>query len=559
MKEKTRRSIVIVFLAFVVVMVLGACNQRQQTSAQSAGASTQRPSIRISYIGTEGYWTPYTYSSNWGFEVLKLFYDKLFYYDEDLNLKPWLVKEYQINDNYTEFTLKLHENAKWHDGKPLTAEDVAFTYEYFSEARQPRSRWTSPLRRVEKVEVLDTYTVKITTKASEFEWLRIPFTDTPIIPKHIWDNVTEPFQFDGGTGDGKSGVIGSGPYRMVECEFDSYYRFVANDDHFLVTPNLEQIEIVVFKDRNSEYSAFVARQIDMIGQNLTADVIDQFMADPSMTVGQAFGFTSTVMQANFDMYPFNVPEFNRAIAHLINYQEIIDVVWLGYADKAYPSMVHPMISYFNPNQRTYDFNIARANEILDNLGFTRRDADGIRRDDRGRRLEFVNLTNNVNTQRIRAIELMSQDFRQAGILMTVRTAETGTYNRLTAPQSQGEPWGREYEISISGPGQSYQMSDLSMGQIFYSDYYTHGTNNLTGYNNPVFDAMFLRQLNELNPERRVERHKEMQAWIAENNPPYWPLVHPLDTYAYYADVYDGYKVKAGHSILHILSFVTFNK
>ena len=86
--------------------------------------------LKIGLSSEEGTLNPYTYKTETGMDLVRLVYDPLFQIDKNLVSKPWLVKSFSLSADKLLLTMKLHENVKWHDGKPLTSADVKFTYEY---------------------------------------------------------------------------------------------------------------------------------------------------------------------------------------------------------------------------------------------------------------------------------------------------------------------------------------------------------------------------------------------------------------------------------------------
>ena len=114
------------------------------SNAAPSFAQTDVQSLKIGIIGDESTLNPYTYNTGYpGLDLVSLLYDTLFQLDQDNKPIPWLVKEYTISEDGLTYNLKLNENIKWHDGKPLTAEDVKFTIDYFLE--YPKSRFTNPV------------------------------------------------------------------------------------------------------------------------------------------------------------------------------------------------------------------------------------------------------------------------------------------------------------------------------------------------------------------------------------------------------------------------------
>ena len=157
--------------------------------------------------GDFGYPNPFRHQNRGpGFFKMELIYDSLLEKDEK-GLTPWLAKEWTVSEDGQTYTFTLVDNATWHDGKPLTAEDVAFTVKYF-EAHPPMRGGLM----LHGKYLMDSVTVNGNTVT-----IHIPeYTPTAlekigsmrIIPKHVWEKVEDPAKFSG-EGD----VVGSGPYK----------------------------------------------------------------------------------------------------------------------------------------------------------------------------------------------------------------------------------------------------------------------------------------------------------------------------------------------------------
>ncbi|MCL6528210.1 MAG: hypothetical protein K6T57_15230 [Thermaceae bacterium] len=156
----------------------------------------------------EGELTPYTYVTGYpGWNMMSLVFDTLMLNDLSDVPKPWLAESVSSANGGRQWTIKLREGAKWHDGKPLTSADVKFSYEYYK--KYPLvGRFATAVRPINEIRTPDERTVILTLPRPEANFQLAPLADAPILPKHIWEGVTDPRAF--------KNAIGSGPYKLVE-------------------------------------------------------------------------------------------------------------------------------------------------------------------------------------------------------------------------------------------------------------------------------------------------------------------------------------------------------
>ena len=181
---------------------------------------------------------------DWFFDMVV--YDRLFQVDTDLSLKPWLCKEWKVSPDGLTYTIKIHENATWHDGTPLTIHDLNFTIWYVIENQVPA--WYPDVMYVKETKVLDDYTIQITLNQT-FAWFKRRMGTFIILPKHIWEglkwDVPEPPE-----------IVGSGPFKVVERVEGEYIKFERHPNYFKAGyPRLDTLIFKVIAKPDAEYLA----------------------------------------------------------------------------------------------------------------------------------------------------------------------------------------------------------------------------------------------------------------------------------------------------------------
>lgn len=490
----------------------------------------------------ESYMTPYTYEHEDGCTLFKLTYDPLFSLDENGNPEPWLAKEYSCNDDYTEFTVTIYDNVTFHDGEPLTAEDVKFTFEYLQ--KYEKSRFSTPAAYIDSMELDGDYTVTFHLSAPQPEFLNKPLAEMGILPEHIWKDVTEPTAFDN--------TIGSGPYKLVDTKIGEYYLFEANDNYFRGTPVAKQIYMPVMKDKSAIFTAMQAGEVDATPTTLPVELLEQFENNSNIGIIQVTGYSTNQLFFNCERYPFDIPQFRKALAMAVNTQELTDVVMLGSATAGGLGFVHPEHPTYNPNINALEFDLEGAAAILDELNFVDTDGDGIRETDTGEKLSFEIITASNSPQRIRSAEIIKEWYAEIGVEITVTSVDFSIVIEKVWPEYTASN-GRDFDMTIFGWGATTMGVVTRYVECFYSDL-EKGNSNLNAYANPDMDALLDKMAVEIDQEQLETYIDEMQQILSEDYS-HVSLFYPTLICAYNSNKMTQWHTVKGVGIVNHQSFV----
>lgn len=184
---------------------------------------------------------------------------------DGITIMPDLAKTWTVGDDFTTFTLKLETGIRWHDGKPLTVEDVSYALNRWAKppsgVLQPRAAGFAAITSVDKV---DDATLKITIKSPSVDFVE-DLADSwhLILPKHV-------LELEGGV-NAPERVIGTGPFMLKKAERDNFIESERNPSYFRTTPDgkpfpyLDQVTSVAFGDFDSAGAAFLTRRVDRLG------------------------------------------------------------------------------------------------------------------------------------------------------------------------------------------------------------------------------------------------------------------------------------------------------
>ncbi len=501
--------------------------------------------VRAAITGDEGTLNPYTYISGFpGWNLLMLQYDSLLQLDAAGRPQPWLAESVTVNDELTEYSVKLVEDVRWHDGQFLTADDVAFTVDYFINNTQ--SRFARDLRGVAEVVITDPFNLTFVLEAPNPGFDLVALADVPIIPRHIWEPVTNPeeHQFE------SAANIGSGPYKLVDYDEGQSYRFEANWDYFRGTPAVDELVVVVFADDAGALSAIRSGGVDVIFERISPEQITLLDAQDPLDISQGPEFSTQMINFDASRRPFDDVVVRQAIDLAMDREDIVDTVYLGAATPGSPGWVHPGHPSYNPEVlAVYDPNLA--NSLLDQAGYTDADGDGIREFD-GQPMSFEIIANSSDSLRLRIAELTVEMLAEIGIEGRVAAVETATWENAVWPGFDVNN-GRNYEIAMWGWSAPVQANTLRVPSLIHSSPGI-GSLNLTGFANAQVDSLSEELLVEPDPARRLELLSQLQELIAADLP-FVLLAYPDGAYVYDSSVYADWEFIAGQGIVSKLSLL----
>ena len=433
-----------------------------------------------------------------------LIYDKLGIMEPtpDYEILPRLATSWETEDGQT-WTFHIRDDATFHDGIPVTAEDVAFTLEYLPKADPV---WASTDTVCESIEVIDDYTVQFTLKAPiggpspAAYWL-------PIFPKHIF----EPYK-DNMSAYPNDEAIGSGPFKLKEFKPSEYIWFEANKDYWGERPYVDEVVYRVYGSSDALYMALKSGEADMIGlSGCSALVVDELEAEENLKVIKSPGIGQYWLSFNLHKDgPIQDLNVRKAIMHAIDRDRMIDLVALGYAQKC-DSWVYPELPEYNPNLPQYDYDVDEAKVILDQAGYIDNDGDGIRNDPAtGKNMEFDLLVAATWTSAVKMATLLKEQLTEIGIAVNMLALDQDTYYAfLYTPQ--GDLYDIGFSMEAAGPLGAWIWD-------FGRSYEAGGGWNTSYYYNPEFDEALVKMNSERDLEKRNEYIYEMQMMIAEDLP-----------------------------------------
>lgn len=346
--KKRLTKLTAMILAGVMVLSLAACggSSNEETSGTSATASTETvegEKVLTAAISTA--WDtmmPLNTTSNYTRMIADQIYDRLTQTTADGTIEGRLAESWTVNEDSTAVTFKLYENAKWSDGEPVTAADVVFSYQMYSDPNvEAKSRYhlqyiagvdnSGAELSEDSIEVFaeDDYTVTFNLKTSMYYETFLQDIDTVfIIPKHVFEGKTAE---EINAPDLWANPVGSGPF-VYDSEINGErIEFVKNEDYHLGTPNVDRLVIVV-RDAASMLAGLINGEIDMIGYgNISTDDWELAQEQENLIVESVPTTSYTTLIFNTEK-EYLTQEVRQALSMAINRQVLVDALLLGLGE-----------------------------------------------------------------------------------------------------------------------------------------------------------------------------------------------------------------------------------
>ena len=385
---------------------------------------------------------------------------------------PDAAESWETPDDET-IIFNIREGMTFHDGEPLTADDVIFTFEKNLDP-DFASYWHAELEgHIDTVEKVDDYTVRV-----ELEEPYAPIMYSflfPIVPEHAWEEKGEDFPYE---------PVGAGPFKLEEWEIDDHHTFTAFDDFWDGRPEIDEIEFRVM-DYDTALMAFLEEDIDVLAPGTE----DMEMVEDHDNLERVHkpGTSWYYFGINLNREPLDNKKVRQAISYAIDREAIIDAVWDGLMEPATGPIV-PLSWAYTDDVKTYEYDPVEAVQLIREAGYEPEE------------IEFT-----IKGAFTTVLEMVQEQLMRAGIEADIEIMEFG----LLTEDVEAEDFDMHFRAWTR------QMDPAGgIDRQFMSD-----TNQrIAGYSNPRVDELAEKATSTMDIDQRREYYHELQEILAEELP-----------------------------------------
>ncbi|WP_157248952.1 ABC transporter substrate-binding protein [Nonomuraea typhae] len=451
-----------------------------------------------------------------------------------LQPSPDLAESWTTSPDGLTWTFKIRQ-AKWSDGKPVTADDAAWTFNKIMTDEAAKTANGPAVENFESVSASgQDLTIKL--KAPQASMLDNPI---PILPKHVWEKVTD---IANATGDTYPSVS-SGPYIATEHKKDQFIKLTANPNYWRGRPKLDELQVIFYDNPAAAIVGLEKGDIDLIGRLFPPD-FQALTGKPNIEQWNKQGRRAAYLQINHgatttddkpvgDGHPaLKDPKVRTALHYAIDKQKLVADVQGGLAKPADGSIVPPMYTDFFWEATGADkitFDPAKANQILDEAGY-KKGADGVRTmPDGKRKLEFRFSIHTDTPVEDKLAEYLTGFLKEIGITLTTNRLDSSKFTEETGVTGL-------FDIAISGWSVNPDPEEVMATHLCSRrpDANGEGGGTESFYCNPEFEKLYQEQLKELDRPKRAEILKQMQKKLY-TDAPVIAIYYPNDLEAYRKD------------------------
>jgi peptide/nickel transport system substrate-binding protein len=549
-------------ILFILALALAACGADQPAAsadgsggsaepAESGGGTATGGTVRIGVGGYPDSLNPGNGVLSEAYTMYELVYDTPIAVTSAGEYVPELAESWEVSDDGLTWTLTIVDGATFHDGEPLTAEDVAFSIQLYRDTEDFPflASYGAPFV---DIQAPDEQTVVLTTEEPlvTFEsYMAFIY----VLPMHIWEAEADPVAFE------NAEMIGSGAFSLVEASQGEFVELAANKEHWNTPPNVDGVIFQTISNADARVTALTTGDVDAINE-FPATAVSALQNTENVTVHIAdvaaggtlrdvfFNITTEENCPQDDEETADVDEtgvcdghpalkdlaVRQALATAVNKQEIIDVATLGTASPGL-SLVPPGLGdFFASDVEDYAFDAAAANTILDEAGYEDTDGDGIRecladQDCPTGDLTFrFNYADDIDTAP-REAELLQGMWQEIGVAITIQGLDPDTLTSVCCPAF-------EYDIMLWGWGSDPDPAFL-LGVALCEEIPTGFSE--TGYCNEEYDELYAAQSTEQDLAARVDLIHQMQQILVDDLPYIIPY-YSQEVEAWRTDTFTGW-------------------
>lgn len=419
--------------------------------------------------------------------------------DHDMNITPKLATDYKVLSPQ-KVRFHLRKGVKFHDGTPFNGEAVKFTFEKAYQSK-PQARWASLAGPIERVEVIDDYTVDVITKEPYGPILRsMAMCYTGILSPTAVKKLGPEFS---------RSPVGTGPFRFKEWKTNDHITLVRNEDYWGKKALLDEVVFRVIPEEGARTLALKTGEVDFI-IHVAPTEIANFEKDKNFTVHKATGLQVFHIGLNLSKPPLDDVRIRRALAHAVNVDYILKHIMEGSATRP-RSYVSPGVFGFKDMNldKLYPYDKNKALELLAEAGWKPGPDKILRKGNEKLTLSHIAARGRYmkDGEVTEAVQAM---LKEIGVDVNLQFGEWGSvFTQIRSPKLDHHLFTLAW-ITTNADG------DYSFYNLFHSKGIPPTSWNSYRYNNPKVDKLVEEARATLDPKKREALYGEVQALLAKD-------------------------------------------
>jgi peptide/nickel transport system substrate-binding protein len=504
----------------LVVTAAGCGGSSSNNSSNSTTASSGKVggTFRLGTASGIDSLNPYVAFNQDAYSAFEYIYPVLIQYDSNLHYAPFFANSWHASNGGKTWTFKTQPNAKWTDGKPLTAADAAWTINTDIKYKGGAAAAAAGLVNHVKNATAPNATTLVVNydEAPGPTWVLGQFQQFFILPQHIWEKQLGNKGAGLKTFPNNAPVVGSGPFTLVKFQKNQITLFKRNDSYWGTKPKIDEFGLQQYSNDDAMVTALKAHNLDAI-EAVPATAM-KTLRNSGFEVSDLPGLDQTDFIINSNPQKKTHRELlnlkvKEAFDHAIDRQKIVNVTFLGAAKL--PSTIIPASAgagWHNPHLKPVSFDIPLANKLLDQAGF-KRGSDGIRVAD-GQKMSY-NVVAPTDVQSIpRTFQILQTDFAKIGVQLKQQALDSSAaFAKMTAPNNTYQDFDLAMWDWTALIDPDFMLSVVTCDQ--------YGGWSDSGYCNKTYDKMYADQQVAPSEAKRRQIVWAMQSMLYKQRPYLW--------------------------------------
>ncbi|RXT07907.1 ABC transporter substrate-binding protein [Ammoniphilus sp. CFH 90114] len=455
-----------------------ATNEQGSNDPQAGGV------LRLARHQDVSSFDPIVPTDNMSIWTILNLYDQLVRLNADgSDIEPGLATDWSISDDGKSYTFNLRPGVKFHNGMPVTAQDVKFSLE---RAKSDESNWNWMYTAFDSVEVKSNSQVVIHLNTPYIPLLStLALFSSSIVPEQIVKENGKDYL--------TNNPVGSGPFMLDNWQRGQKVVLKKNPEYWQAgKPYLDGVEFLQVPEDTAKIFKLQAKELD-IASNVPFNTLEQLKTDPALEVIVAPFARVDMIPINTTKEPFNDVKIRQAMNYAVNKKDIIQAVLMGQGEPAASYL--PKVMYFNDQLKGYPYDLEKAKQLMSESS----------RPNGFKTTLTINAGNEINSQ---VAVIVKEQLKEIGIDIEIQQLEPGVVDELLASMKY-DLITTYYSSDIIDPDEITMFGAVSTG----------GTNAYyTGYKNPRLDELAMQAQGENDADKRKEMYMEMQKMFSEDAP-----------------------------------------